>query len=528
MMKPNILIINPDQMRADAMRHLGNQAAFTPNMDALAEEGVSFSSAFCQNPVCVPSRCSFMTGLYPHIHGHRTMGYLLHPGEENLFSDLKSAGYYTISSTRGDLIAGQYSKWNKALVDHYLTFKRPAKKPSKFQADRGAEDSDTFYSFLDGIIPTQSPGEVAVNMDDLTIDAAVDAIGKRPKDKPFFMFVGLMYPHPPYQIEQKYYDLIDPKKLPDRMPTINDSDGKPTMERGLRDSLRISGWSEERLREIRRIYLAMVAKVDDQLGRIINALKEQGIYDNTIILFFSDHGDYTTDFGIVEKAQNCFPDCLTNVPLIIKPQKGIPVDCGVNSNLAELNDICATVCDLADVEIKRSHFSKSLVPVLKDKTLAHRDFVCCEGGRLIGETHCSEYNAEQFNAKDHYAPRQLLQAREDGTHTKAVMIRTSQYKYVYRLEEQDEFYDLALGERRNLIHELQYADEVERLKNVLLRWMVETCDVVPLREDDRFPPEFIQNMITGVTGSPLMGRLVAAFMKFTGKSVNDLRKMVGK
>lgn len=253
-----------------------------------------------------------------------------------------------------------------------------------------------------------------------------------------------------------------------------------------------------------------------------------GIYDNTIILFFSDHGDYTTDFGIVEKAQNCFPDCLTNVPLIIKPQKGIPVDCGVNSNLAELNDICATVCDLADVEIKRSHFSKSLVPALRDKTLAHRDFVCCEGGRLIGESHCSEYNAEHFNPKDHYAPRQLLQAKEDGTHTKAVMIRTRQYKYVYRLEERDEFYDLALGERRNLIDEAQYADEVERLKSALLRWMVETCDVVPLREDDRFPPEFIQNSITGITGSPLMGRLVAAFMKFTGKSVNDLRKMVGK
>ena len=87
-MKPNIIVINPDQMRADALHHLGNDASYTPNMDLLAQEGVSFEHAFCQNPVCVPSRCSFMTGLYPHTNGHRTMGYLLRgeKGSDTYFS----------------------------------------------------------------------------------------------------------------------------------------------------------------------------------------------------------------------------------------------------------------------------------------------------------------------------------------------------------------------------------------------------------------------------------------------------------
>ena len=72
--RPYIIIVNPDEMRADSMSHLGNPAAKTPNLDDFAEnDAVSFSNAFCQNPVCVPSRCSFMTGLYPHVHGHRTM-----------------------------------------------------------------------------------------------------------------------------------------------------------------------------------------------------------------------------------------------------------------------------------------------------------------------------------------------------------------------------------------------------------------------------------------------------------------------
>lgn len=83
-------------------------------------------------------------------------------------------------------------------------------------------------------------------MDDLIVDGAIHSIKNRPKDKPFFMFVGLMYPHPPYQIEEKYYKLIDKTKLPKRIPTISDEDGKPSMEIGLRDGLRVGNWSEER------------------------------------------------------------------------------------------------------------------------------------------------------------------------------------------------------------------------------------------------------------------------------------------
>lgn len=88
--RPHIIIFNPDEMRADALHHLGNEASITPNLDKLIEaDGQSFSNAYCQNPVCVPSRCSFFTGLYPHVRGHRTMSYLLHPGEDSLLKELK-------------------------------------------------------------------------------------------------------------------------------------------------------------------------------------------------------------------------------------------------------------------------------------------------------------------------------------------------------------------------------------------------------------------------------------------------------
>lgn len=527
--KPNIIIFNPDQMRADALHHLGNAAAYTPNLDALAAEGVSFSNAFCQNPVCVPSRCSFMTGLYPHVRGHRTMNYLLHRGEGNLFLDLKQQGYYTISSTRGDLLSGDDKEYHQQCVDRYIALKPENGASVKHTAfDRGNPDSDTFYSFLHGIIPTESPDDIAINMDDLTVDGAVREIRNRPKDKPFFALIGLVNPHPPYAIEEKYYQLIDRTKLPKRQPTIREGDLKPSMERGLKDGLRLSGWSEERLDEIRRIYLAMCAKIDDQFGRLVNALKEEGIYDDTVILVFSDHGDYTTDYGLVEKSQNCFPDCLIRVPLIMKPPKGISVDSGINDNLVELVDVCATCADLADFELGREQFGKSLVPMLSDKSLALREYVCSEGGRLESEKQAMEYNPSTYNALAEYAPRELLQSRTPE-HTKATMIRTKTYKYIRRFYEEDEFYDLRIGENQNLIRESAYAQIIMDLKEKMLDWYMATCDTVPRALDSRFNDEFLFNNMRSKGADEEKINALRNRMQQTGKTASDIiNEMIGR
>ena len=527
MNRPNILIINPDQMRADALHHLGNEASHTPVFDSLAQEGVSFRNAFCQNPVCVPSRCSFMTGLYPHTKGHRTMSYLLHPEEENLFSDMKNAGYHTVSSTRGDLMAGQCKQYHRKLIDEYLMFSRVRTPATLVKSKRGEKGSDTFFSFFDGIIPENKKGREIRNTDDLCVDSAVRFIRNRPGDKPFFLFVGLNFPHPPYQIERKYYDLIDESRLQTRIPNIADSDGKPKMETGLRDALDVSKWDEERLRDLRRTYLAMCAKVDAQAGRLVDALKSEGIYENTAIIVISDHGDYTGDYGIAEKCQNCFPDCLTNVPFIIKPPAGVPVDRGVNDNLVELTDLCATVYDIAGIDCKRQSFSKSLLPGIKDRSVPHREYVFCEGGRLSGETNCSEHN-NLLNENDIYAPRLLLQMKEDGTHTKAAMIRSKEYKYVLRLYEKDEFYVLSDGERFNRIDEEAYQPIITKMREELLLWYMRTCDIVPQTYDDRFTAEFLQNNIASV-GVPLfVAKAATGLISLTGKTpsqfIGALRK----
>ena len=104
--KPNIVLFVPDSYRGDVLGHQGNTAAVTPNVDALvASDAVSYSNAFAQNPVCTPSRCSFMTGWYTHVHGHRSMRNMLKKHEPNLLSVLKQEGYDIWWGGKNDLVS---------------------------------------------------------------------------------------------------------------------------------------------------------------------------------------------------------------------------------------------------------------------------------------------------------------------------------------------------------------------------------------------------------------------------------------
>ena len=105
--QPHVLLFNPDQWRGDVLGHLGNPGAVTPALDAFARDAVSFRSAFCQNPVCTPSRCSFMTGWYPHVHGHRTMHHMLRPHEPMLLRTLKEAGYFVWWGGKNDVVPAE-------------------------------------------------------------------------------------------------------------------------------------------------------------------------------------------------------------------------------------------------------------------------------------------------------------------------------------------------------------------------------------------------------------------------------------
>jgi len=490
--RPHIIIFNPDEMRWDTMGHMGNPAAHTPFLDEFARtQAVSFDGAFCQNPVCVPSRCSFFTGLYPHVHGHRTMSHLLHPGEENLFSELKAAGYYIWMNARNDLFAGQIAGWAEANADEIFyggdvpAAPGPLTQPNKSGKDR--------YSHFEGRLGLDADGR-NYTPDDEAIDAAIHRLQNPVDDRPICVFLGLMYPHVPYQVEEPYYSAIDRTKLPLRVRP-EDCSGKSRMLAALQQYQQMEGYTEGDWDELRTVYLGMCTKVDAQFQKLCGALRAAGSYDNSAIFFFSDHGDFAGDFGLTEKAQSCFEDCLTRVPLLIKPPKGQPCDPGVTHSLAELVDFYATAMDYAGVTPRRTQFGKSLRPILEDRTVQLREFVCCEGGRLPGEQHCDEYHSVGPNGPKEsfvYWPKMKAQI-DDAAHAKGTMLRTQTMKYISRITGEDELYDLAADpqEKHNCIAYPAYADQLAQLRWKLLQWLQATSDVVPHTYDRRFTDEML-------------------------------------
>ena len=492
-MRPNIIIFNPDEMRADTMGHLGCQGAHTPFLDKMAEsDAVSFRRAFCQNPVCVPSRCSFTTGLYPHVGGHRTMAHLLRKGEESIFSELKKDGYYVWMNTRNDLIAAQNED---ALYYHaseifYGGNVPKSKGPAQLKKEQNPLD---FHAMYNGKLGLDENGK-NYSRDDEDVDAAIERIQNKPKDKPLCVFLGLCYPHPPYQVEEPYFSVIDRSKLEKRVRP-EECSGKAEIENAIRANQRLQEYSEEQWEDLRAAYLGMVAKVDDQFKRLCDALKEAGEYENSAIFFFSDHGDFTGDFGIAEKAQNTFEDCLTNVPFLIKPPKGYELDPGVSDSLVELVDFYATAMDMAGVKPAHTQYGISLTGVLGDRSTRIREFVTCEGGRNPEEIHCDEFHAggpEGTTPHSPYYARHFAQT-DPNAHAKGFMIRTDDYKYVSRVNEADELYDLVKDpkERHSVISDPQYSSVVREMEKRLRLWLMRTTDIVPFDYDKRFSETMI-------------------------------------
>lgn len=517
--RPHIIILNPDEMRFDTMGHMGNPAAYTPALDHLAkEEGVSFARAYCQNPVCVPSRCSFLTGRYPHVHGHRTMHYLLHEGEETIFSQLKKAGYYVWMNGRNDLLAGQermlfqyhadeifegisrHEKPEQKTIDLAPYIEKACKKNKRVTATVVEENKGREYSHYHGIVD-KNPVEI----DLLDTAAAIDRIRRIDElgDKPLCMFIGWQNPHVPYQVEQKYYDLIDDDKI--NVPlSPEDTTGKSLMINRLQEYANLDNWTDEQWRELRHVYLAQCAKVDHMISQVVEALKEAEIYDDSAIFVFSDHGDFAGDFHLPEKAQNSFEDILVRVPFLIKPPKGMKLDPGVAMGPVELIDFFATAMEWAHVEPDFDHFGKSLTEVVADRSKSVRKYAFCEGGRLPHEIQCDEWHAFGPNGGgpdgDYYA--KVRSQLDPEAHEKGTMITDGSYKYVYRSSGRNELYDLNKDpqEKTNIYNpkDAELMKISSEMESEILRWYQQTCDTVPWEYDRRFSEERLWNIASTI------------------------------
>lgn len=492
--KPNIIWFVADQMRSDSMHHMGNEASITPNFDNLAVEGVSFRNAYCQNPVCVPSRCSFLTGLYPHTTGHRTMHYLQRNEDPNILKSMKENGYEVIWIGRNDFIPSAVKKSDYCdmyfdgmdqedksdLENAKLTFYRPKIKP---EVPEIMNEKSLYYSFYIGKLNAEEQQD---SYDWQCMKSALNYIEKRSKEpdaKPFFIYCTMTFPHPPYGCEDPWFSSIDRDNLEPRRPNVETLENKAELLYKIREKQEMNDWTEAQFNEMRAVYLAMTSRFDYHYGLLSNKLKENNLYDDTNIFVFSDHGDLTGDYGIAEKCQNSFEDPLTNVPLLIKPSKNLSVKTGISDALVELLDLPTTTAEIAGIDLGYRQFGKSLLGVIAGDEV-HKDAIFCEGGRLSGEEQAME---PEHKKESMYWPRISSQHESDIAHSKGTMIRMGNYKYIKRLYGIDEFYDLENDpmELNNAIKNTEYREIIKNMKLRLLDYYMETGDFVPTKMDKR-------------------------------------------
>lgn len=463
--RPNLVIFNPDSWRGEAAGYAGNRIIRTPHLDALAAEGTGFTRAFAQNPVCVPSRCSFMTGWYPHVRGHRSMHHMLAPDEPELLKELKDAGYHVWWGGKNDMVRLEDE------ANHCSTrFHPPEDQRGEYYGKVRKPGSKHFYTHYEGKLPP----EYAYFRDDGNAEGAVAFLENAPPE-PFCLVLTLSLPHCPFAVEEPYYSMYDRFAM-DIAPRLEE-DKRPLTEKLIRERMGLAAYTESDFRELLAVYYGMITKSDFLLGNVISALKKNGHWDDTAVFFFSDHGEYGGDYGMVEKTENTLPDCLMRVPLVaripgITPTRPI-------SALVELVDFYATVKDLTGIPDRHTHFGKSLLPMMRGETTEHRDAVFAEGGSLPRER---DYAYNTVKDREHpYFARCSLEAERRETHSKAVMIRTPEHKYIWRLGETHEFYDLEKDPRetRNRIADPAYETIRQKLRERLLTWFVETGDTVP-------------------------------------------------
>ena len=431
------------------------------------------------------------------MRGHRTMHHMLHPehGEPNLLKILRENGYFVFWAGKNDLVPGQDGyeaycdvKFEPSASDYKRWGLTPREGPHSGKMEwRGEPGGDNYYSFYKGKLGKEGE-EVYADSDWALVLGTIDFIRNYDGEKPLFVFLTLEYPHPPYCVEEPWYSMIDRSRLPARIPAPAGWAEKPSLLKGISERQNLQGWTEDRWTELRAVYYGMCARLDHQFGLVMDALREAGAYDDTAVFLFSDHGDFTGDYGLVEKTQNTFEDCLSRVPFLVKPPEGVSVRPRISDALIELIDFPATIYDLTGIEPGYTHFGRSLLPLVGGDTDEHRDAVFCEGGRLYGEEHAMEKETKQ-TTEGLYWPRVGLQAIDEKPyHGKAAMCRTRDFKYVRRLYEQDELYDLKKdsGETRNVVDDPAHAATLAMLRERMLAWYMETCDVVPFQTDRRW------------------------------------------
>ncbi|MEN8117955.1 MAG: sulfatase [Bacteroidota bacterium] len=387
--KPNVLFIIADDLTATAVSSYENKACNTPNIDNLASEGMRFTRAYCQYPVCGPSRASFMSGYYPSAT--ETYGYV--SGRENIGPDrktwsqlFKDNGYYTarVSKIYHMAVPRDIEEGSDGTDD-------PASWIEKFNSQgpewKAPGDGELVQGNPDGTLPikggnvmtiVKADGDDLVHSDGKTAEKACELI-RQHKNEPFFLAVGFVRPHVPFVAPKEYFEPYPYEEV--TLPPKVEGDWDDIPKRGINYVTSVNGeMNEAQEKKAVAAYYAAVSYMDTQVGKVLKTLKEEGLEDNTIVIFTSDHGFHLCEHNFWMKVS--LHEESVRVPMIIKVPGKKPAVC---NSFTELLDLYPTIAELAGLEYSEHIQGKSLVKTLDNPELEVRDmaFSVTQGGKTF-------------------------------------------------------------------------------------------------------------------------------------------------
>ncbi len=372
-----------DEFRTDAMGCAGNPIVKTPNLDGLAGQGVRFSHTYCQGPLCQPSRASVMTGQYVHQHGQTYNAIDMNPAWPTMMKALRSAGYATAKVGKAHLVArGISPEADRApiadrfgldyLLEEYdkTIHKNPAHRTpyteylkskgllDSYRADlpEGLRDFEGMYGGKTSPVPAEH------FLTTFVADRAIDWLRNAKQDKPYFMWVSFIEPHPPVIDTSKWASKYKSGRIPVG-PVVAPDIPDNAYGRFLRKRLESTGsihMTEESAERMARHYYGMVSLVDQKIGDILRTVKELGQDRNTWIFFTADHGEMLGQHKMVYK--NVFYKGSVRVPNIVRPPGGMTGR--IVDGLVESIDLTATISDISGAQMPLCK-GRSLAPFTK-------------------------------------------------------------------------------------------------------------------------------------------------------------------
>ena len=442
---PNILMIMADQWRWDYIECAEASFVHTPNIDALAQNGVRFSNATCNSPICAPSRASLISGLYPHRNGviHNKIVYPINH-IPTYYQELRNNGYRVGCVGKIELHKPIHfnGKNGNLPVMYQAGFTDPNNTEDKldirefhgpyghYLAEKGLHEK-LRYDYWDirrQAVPFYAEDSVLTEEDyeDAWIGRyACNWLSDVSEESPWHYFVSFVVPHdpwdPPVNYAKKYRNADVPLPIQDTL--IN----KPSYQKRNQHT---EGATPEQMIKVQQQYCAMIELIDNYIGKIINVLKQRNMYENTLIVFCSDHGEKMGDHGMFYKSVPY--DSSVKIPLIMRGP-GVS-NRGVDDALVQLFDLYPTFLETAGIKIPSNIDAHSLMPILSGKKRKIRDY-------QFHELYYEDYNYQ--------------------------MVCDKRYKYVNNNYDINELYD-----REEDVHELnnlidKYPDLRNRLSSAL-------------------------------------------------------------